>query len=329
MTALAETTGRPAHMAPGYRRMFVADALTLGVFFPIEAFSHDNPTMEKQEQLAKRAEELGFAALWFRDVPLRDPSFGDVGQVYDPWVYLAWIAAHTREIALATGAIILPLRHPIHTAKAAASLDRLAGGRLVLGVATGDRPAEFPAFGVPLETRGAQFRENFHVLKSVLRDSFPALESIYGRMQNVDLVPKPAGKLPVLVTGASQQPIEWIAEHADGWVVYPRVASVQKQVAEAWNSTVERVAPGSRKPLAQSLYIDLSANPKEPPSPVHLGFRSGREALLHYFEQLRDAKISHVVLNLKYGRRPADEVLDEIGCEIVPKLAPNVWSSFS
>ena len=113
--------------------MFAPSRLTLGVFFPIEAFAGDRPTMREQIPLARRAEELGFAALWFRDVPLRDPSFGDVGQVFDPWVYLGYVAGQTKDIALATGAIVLPLRHPLHTAKAAASVDQLSGGRLLLG----------------------------------------------------------------------------------------------------------------------------------------------------------------------------------------------------
>jgi alkanesulfonate monooxygenase SsuD/methylene tetrahydromethanopterin reductase-like flavin-dependent oxidoreductase (luciferase family) len=64
-----------------------------------------------------------------------------VGQVYDPWVYLGWIAAQTSEIALATGALVLTLRHPLHTAKGAASVDRLSANRLVLGVASGDPTA--------------------------------------------------------------------------------------------------------------------------------------------------------------------------------------------
>jgi hypothetical protein len=85
----------------GFRKMFAPGRLTLGVFLPIEAFQRDEPTMRHQEHLVRRAEELGFAALWFRDVPLRDPSFGDIGQVFDPWVYLGWIAAQTRTIALA------------------------------------------------------------------------------------------------------------------------------------------------------------------------------------------------------------------------------------
>ncbi|BBH32781.1 luciferase family protein [Pseudomonas sp. St290] len=64
----------------------------------MEAFDGDTPSMLNQVTLAKQAEALGFCALWFRDVPLRDPGFGDVGQVFDPWVYLGYMAAHTSEI---------------------------------------------------------------------------------------------------------------------------------------------------------------------------------------------------------------------------------------
>ncbi len=79
--------------------------------------------MENQVALAKRAEALGFAALWLRDVSLHDPDFGDVGQIYDSWVYLGYIAAQTSSIALwPTGSIVFPLRRPIHRAKAAASV---------------------------------------------------------------------------------------------------------------------------------------------------------------------------------------------------------------
>ncbi|KAJ0346071.1 hypothetical protein COL154_013905, partial [Colletotrichum chrysophilum] len=92
--------------------------------FPIEAFERDQPTMHNQVALAQFAEKAGFASLGFRDVPLRDPNFGDVGQVFDPWAYLGYMAAQTTEIALLTASIILPLRHPIHIAKAAASIDQ-------------------------------------------------------------------------------------------------------------------------------------------------------------------------------------------------------------
>lgn len=149
----------------GFRRTFTPGHLSLGLFFPLEAFDGDTPSMLNQVALAKRAEELGFCALWFRDVPLRDPGFGDVGQVFDPWVYLGYIAAHTSEITLGTASIAIPLHHPLHTAKASASVDQLSAGRLILGVASGDRPVEFSAFGVDAERRGEIFREHYEVIR--------------------------------------------------------------------------------------------------------------------------------------------------------------------
>jgi luciferase-type oxidoreductase len=285
--------------------MFAPGRLTLGVFFPIEAFERDQPTMQRQERLARRAEELGFAALWFRDVPLRDPNFGDVGQVYDPWVYLGWIAARTHVIALATGSIILPLRHPLHTAKAAAeSVDQPSGGPFLLGVASGDRPVEFPAFGVQFEKRDALFRENLRVIREVLQEDFPEVRSHYGAMSGTaDLIPKPRARLPIFITGNSRQDLEWIAENSDGWIMYPRPLAMQMEIVAQWQAAVDAVAPGVFKPFAQSLYVDLTRNPDEPSTPMHLAFRGGRKVLLRFLDALRAAGVHHVIFNLKYGKR--------------------------
>ena len=308
--------------SPGFRRMFAPDRLSLGVFFPIEAFERDEPSMRDQPRLARRAEELDFAALWTRDVPLRDPDFGDLGQVYDPWVWLGWIAANTSTIALATGSIILPLRHPFHTAKASASVDQLTGGRFVLGVASGDRPVEFPAFAVDWHQRDVLFRENLEVIRKVLVKEFPSVQSSYGAMMgNADLVPKPVYRLPVLITGSSRQSFEWITAHADRWITYPRDLARQAELVAKWRAAVEVVSPGVFKPFVQSLYVDLADDPAEPPRPIHLGFRAGRNFVLDFLNELAGAGVNHVILNLKYGRRDAGEVLEEIGREVLPHLS--------
>lgn len=308
--------------APGFRRMFRAGRLTVGVFFPIEAFKSDEPSMQGQERLAQRAQALGYGALWVRDVPLRDPSFGDLGQIHDPWVYLGWIAAHTQTIALATGSIVLPLRHPLHVAKAAASVDQLSCGRLVLGVASGDRPVEFPAFGVDIERRAVRFREDFEVIHQVLEQEYPTLKSAAGVLTgNADLVPKPLGRLPMLVTGHSGQPLPWIAAHADGWITYPRGMDRQAEMAARWRGEVQAAWPGAFKPFVQSLYVDIADDPQLPPTPIHLGFKAGRHFLLRFLDALRTIGVNHVILNFKYGSRPASEVLEEIGTEVLPPLA--------
>ncbi len=306
----------------GFRRMFAPGRLTLGVFFAIESYQGDTPAMVGQVELAKRAEQLGFAALWFRDVPLRDPGFGDVGQIYDPWVYLGYIAAHTTRIALATGSIIFPMRHPLHIAKAAVSVDQLSEGRLVLGIASGDRPVEFPAFGIDFATRGERFRETLRYYKEVLENSFPAIESPLGRFDGIDLIPKPYnGRIPILVTGNSQQSLAWIAENADGWIYYPRSLSHQEQSIKEWRGLTQQYCPDTFKPFTQSLYIDLTNDPDAVPLPIHLGFRLGKNRLIEFLQALQEIGVNHVALNLKYGNRLAAEVLEEIGQDVLPMFA--------
>lgn len=83
--ALSDGHETDAPGSKGFHRTFGGrGTLTLGLTFPIEAYSGDIPRMEGQLDLARRAETLGFSTLWVRDVPLRDPNFGDVGQIYDP-----------------------------------------------------------------------------------------------------------------------------------------------------------------------------------------------------------------------------------------------------
>ncbi|QEE43219.1 LLM class oxidoreductase (plasmid) [Rhizobium sp. WL3] len=304
----------------GYASMFAPEKLTLGVYFPIESFDGPEPTMLDQIELAQQAERLGFAALWARDVPLNDPSFGDLGQIYDPFVWLATIAAHTSTIGLATGAIILPLHHPIDVAKASASLDRLSGGRFVFGVASGDRPVEYPAYGRDANLRSELFRDAFDYVETLLTQRFPVHTSThYGRLGGGgDLVPKPlALRLPTLVTGQSQQSLDWIAQRSDGWITYPRDPIQQAQFVLRWREALDRLEAGF-KPIAQSLYIDLAADANTPPSRIHLGYRVGRRRLADLLDDLRSNGINHVALNLKFSRRPVADVLEEIGTEVIP-----------
>lgn len=299
----------------GFKEMFVNNHLTLGVFFPIEAYEGSIPTMRNQVELAKRAEKLGFAALWVRDVPLHDPNFGDVGQIFDPFVYLGYIASQTSRIALATGSIIFSQRHPLHLAKAAASVDQLSKGRLVMGIASGDRPLEFPAFNIDFNSRGERFRQTFDDFHKLLNSQFPTIKSSLTILEGADLLPKPVGDhIPILVTGHSRQTIKWIAKYSDGWLYYPRNLQNQAQIIQDWR----KLAPNIFKPYAQSLYIDLTDNPYTSPTPIHLGYRLGYYCLIDLLYELQEIGVNHVALNLKYGQRPAVDVIEELGFNVLP-----------
>src|SRR5690625_7052592 len=83
---------------PGFQRLFRPQALTLGLILPLETHPRRAaPTMENHLQLAQRADELDFGALWMRDVPFFDPEYNDVAQVFEPMVYLGYLAAATRD----------------------------------------------------------------------------------------------------------------------------------------------------------------------------------------------------------------------------------------
>jgi len=119
------------------------------------------------------------------------PAFGDAGQTFDPFTYLGYLAGQTTEIALGVSSIALPLHHPVHVAKSAATTDQLSSGRLLLGVASGDRYDEYPAMGIDYENRSELFRDSFNYIRKA-QDAFPQLETKnYGNLKGlIDILPK-------------------------------------------------------------------------------------------------------------------------------------------
>lgn len=314
------TTENTFSAHPGFRRTFKKDHLTLGLFFPIEAFTGDLPKMQNQLELARTADEAGFAALWTRDVPVRDPNFGDAGQIYDTWVFTSYVAAATRRIAVGTGSVILPLRAAVDLAKASCSLDVLSGGRFLFGVASGDRPVEFPLYGYEHARRGEDFRARLTEVRGLYRNAGPIEVMRNSLGYPIEVLPRPAfaPTVPVLITGFSQQPLDWIAQNADGWMTYPREPQAQKAIVDQWHDAVDSTGEGSFKPVMQSLYVDLTKDPDAAAKPIHLGYRLGRNRLKEILFTLRIAGIAHVAINLKYGSRPAPEVLEEIAEHVLP-----------
>lgn len=305
-----------------YNSVFRPNRLSLGLIVPLENYSSGPvPAMTRHLERVQLAEELGYSAVWLRDVPFNVPSFGDAGQTYDPFVYLGLLAGQTERIALGVASVILPLRHPAHVAKAAASVDVLSGGRLILGIASGDRPDEYPAMNQPFHDRSARFRAAFDYLVH-MSDDYPAFENAFGSPNGaVDMLPKPtSGKLPLLITGGSSQAPEWIARNGDGWMMYPRPVAVQAKVVEDWRERVA-TAGGPPKPVMQPLHVDLAEDPETPPRPIHLGYRLGARHLRNYLKSLEQAGLNHVALNLRFNQAETETTLKRLADEILPDFS--------
>ena len=310
------------HINKAYNRAFKPGRLSLGLVVPIEAYPIGAaPDMTDHIERVQLAEALGFSAVWLRDVPFNVPSFGDVGQVYDPFVYLGALAATTSSIGLGVASVILPLRHPAHVAKAAATADVLSQGRLLLGVASGDRPEEYPALNIPYPDRGARFRDSVAYIRA-LQQEFPKFSNGYGALSGgMDLLPKPTGaRLPLLITGGSQQPPDWVAANGDGWMTYPRDATAQGRAVADYRRRITE-AGGGDKPVIQSLYIDLLDDPEAPPRPIHLGFQSGVVFLRRYLSDIQSLGVNHAALNLRFNQANVETTLKRLADALLPDFA--------
>lgn len=309
---------------PGYRRMFAPDRLTLGIFLPLRFYEGDMAVLAGQAELVTQIDRQGFAAVWVRDVPLYDPAFGDAGQVFDPFTYLSFLAAQTKQVALATGSAIFSLRHPIDLAKAASTVDQLSGGRLVMGIASGDRPMEFPAYGLNHEERAQRFAQAVAYFRQLLRPGRLHVDSPLGQFSQAELLPQPvAGTIPLLMTGASGQSLSWLAEQADGWLTYPGPThhiSGPQHLAEKIRAWRELIPGGGFRPHITNEWLDLVDAPDHPRVPLRGGYvlRTGRKGLIALLESWQAAGVNHAALGIQFSQRPAAEVLQELAEEVLP-----------
>ncbi|UWQ93682.1 LLM class oxidoreductase (plasmid) [Rhodobacteraceae bacterium M382] len=305
-----------------YNTVFRPERLSLGLVMPLEAYPNSAvPAMDRHIERVQLAEKLGFASVWLRDVPFNVPSFGDAGQIFDPFVYLGALSMTTSQIALGVASIVLPLRHPAHVAKAAASVDALSGGRLLLGVASGDRPEEYPAMGMGFPDRGKRFRDSMDYIRA-MGEGYPSLNNGQGALSGgMDMLPKPTGgRLPVLITGGSQQSPDWVAQNGDGWMTYPRDATSQGRVVADYRARIAETG-GQNKPVMQSLYVDLVADADATPRPIHLGFQSGVNFLRGYLQEVQALGINHVALNLRFNHADIETTLRCLSDELLPDFS--------
>ena len=138
-------------------------------------------SVNEAETLTLKAEELGLDGVFVPDHILAPSA---TTQHYganwpDPFSLLGYLAGRTRKIVVGTSVIVLPYRNPLVTAKAAATVDQVSGGRFVFGVGVGWDEEEFRNLGLPFRRRGRMSDEYIRVIKAAWESDVPEFKGEY------------------------------------------------------------------------------------------------------------------------------------------------------
>jgi probable F420-dependent oxidoreductase len=147
-------------------------------------------------------------------MPGREPAFS----IPDPLIWMAYVAAATRHIKLATGILILPEHNPVLCAKQVATLDHLSGGRVILGIGVGWLREEFDALGVPFARRGARTEEYIGAMRALWEQETPSYRGAFVAFEAAYMRPKPVrGTVPIVIGGHSVAAARRAGRLADGF----------------------------------------------------------------------------------------------------------------
>jgi len=206
--------------------------------------------------LARAIEERGFDSLVIAEhtnIPAsRESAYplgGDLPQQYyrtlDPFVTLAAAAAVTSRIELVTGIALLIQRDPIITAKEAASIDLISGGRFVFGVGAGWNLEEMRNHGTDPKTRGALLDERIEAIKALWTDEPAEYHGKYVDFDATYLKPKPVQQPhpPIFIGGDSDATVKRVIRHNAGWISNPFPADALKKRIDQMRDGAGRDVP--------------------------------------------------------------------------------------
>jgi probable F420-dependent oxidoreductase len=239
--------------------------------------------------MAKALEAANVDACFLTDHPAPGAEWlnADGHDALDPFTALAFVAANSSRLKMFTNILVLPYRNPFITAKAAATLQVLSGGRFILGVGGGYQKAEFDALGVDFSKRGALFDEALEVIRLAWSGDVVVRKGMNFNAPGNLPRPAPEPQLPIWIGGSSDKAVERAARAGDGWCPYFVRAGQSKINQDTALYTTQQLADKIAK-LHQLRAAQGRSGPFDvtigPPVRPELG---SRESADRYLEQLR------------------------------------------
>jgi probable F420-dependent oxidoreductase len=235
--------------------------------------SHSEALVRK----AIAAEQLGFESLWRGDHLLIPREVASIypytsdgvapldpdGPVLDVLTVLAFVAQATSRIRLATGVLVMPLRHPVHVARAVGTLDVLSHGRAILGLGVGWLREEFELLDSEYSTRGKRTDEAIGAINALWTQADPVFVGEHYQLSGAAFEPKPVQRPrpPIVIGGESPRALRRAAELCDGW--YGHLASPEAAEAVATDLRRRRAEADRVEPFEVTIRADASITPDE------------------------------------------------------------------
>lgn len=262
-------------------------------------------------QVAQAAEAAGFESLWTGEhIVLPNPMLASFPlapetPMLDTIVSLTWIAAHTKQVRIASGIIVLPQRNPLLLAKELASVDVVSRGRLIVGVGAGWLEPEFRALGIPMQGRGERMDDTLRAMRALWTMDRPQHHGSSASFSNVASCPRPMQHPmpPIVVGGESPGALRRAIMMGNGWYGFGLTVEQTKQRIESLRRAEEQ---HERPPELGKLEITVT--------PVGVFDKRSVEAYaaagVHRLVVLPRHEASHTQ---RHNPVPLDEILRNIG----------------
>jgi probable F420-dependent oxidoreductase len=222
-------------------------------------------------EAAKAAQDLGYSSLWTNDTVIVTPEDAWAGHVIEPLVTLAWLSSQVLQVQLGISVLVLPQRNAIIVAKEVSTLYNLCQRRLILGVGTGWREAEFRFLNADFDRRGAKMDESIEVLRTLWESENPQFHGEFYEIEDALFHPRPDGShIPIWIGGNSSVAIRRAARAGDGWLP----VGIQPDALKEGVDTLSKLSKEQNVPTIACLMMIRMDTPDQP-----AGFQEAGEAL--------------------------------------------------
>ncbi len=194
-------------------------------------------------EMAQAMDKAGIDACYLTDHPAPDAAWlhANGHDALDPFSSLAFIAAKTERLMLHTNIVVMAYRNPFLTAKAAATIQVLSGGRLIVGAGAGYQKTEFDALGVDFHKRGKLFDEAIDTIRMAWVGGAVVKEGMNFNAVGNEPRPIPSPQPPIWIGGGSPAAVKRAALRGDGWSPFFAAPTMTEENQESGIHTVEQL----------------------------------------------------------------------------------------